>query len=91
MQIQVTVPFLISDCTKGNSSFELEALKLDEAIHRLLEDYPLLRRHLYKENGELRKHVLIFYNNENIAWLERLDIPLKLGDRLIVFQAVSGG
>jgi molybdopterin synthase sulfur carrier subunit len=34
---------------------------------------------------------LIFYNEESIAWLERLDVPLRPGDRLHVLQAVSGG
>jgi sulfur-carrier protein len=35
--------------------------------------------------------VLIFYNAESIAWLERLDVPLQPGDRLDLLQAVSGG
>jgi molybdopterin synthase sulfur carrier subunit len=46
---------------------------------------------LYTESGELRKHVLIFYNDQSLAWLDRLDIPLQAGDRIMVFQAVSGG
>jgi len=91
MQIEVSVPLLISDCTDGRSRFALEADTLDEALERLGERYPLLKRHLYTEQGEVRKHVLLYYNEENIAWLDRLDLPLKEGDRLRVLQAVSGG
>ncbi len=55
------------------------------------EQYPLLHIHLYQEDGQLRPHVLIFYNDESIKWLERRDLPLQRGDRLQVVQSVSGG
>jgi molybdopterin synthase sulfur carrier subunit len=91
MQIEVLIPALLRDCTNGKVRFEIEAEKLDEALRQLILEYPQLRIHLYTESGELRKHVLIFYNDQSLDWLERLDIPLKLGDRIVVFQAVSGG
>jgi molybdopterin converting factor small subunit len=91
MQIEVSIPSMLRDCTKGKVSFKLEAQWLDEALRNIIIEYPLLRIHLYTESGELRKHVLIFYNDQSIAWLERLDIPLQAGDRIMVFQAVSGG
>jgi len=89
--IECTVPFLISDCTGGRSRFQLEAETLAQAIDVLLDAYPLLRIHLYDESGALRQHVLLYYNDDNIAWLDRLDVPLTAGDRLTVLQAVSGG
>jgi molybdopterin synthase sulfur carrier subunit len=91
MRIEVSVPSLLSDCTGGQTSFSLSATTLADALQRLLECYPLLRVHLYEETGRLRPHVLIFYNENSIAWLERLDVPLRAGDRLHVLQAVSGG
>lgn len=91
MLIDVSVPMLISDCTKGQTRFQLEADTLSEALARLIETYPLLKVHLYTEQQELRKHVLIYYNEENLAWLQNLDIPLRPGDQLRVLQAVSGG
>jgi molybdopterin converting factor small subunit len=91
MQIEVSIPSMLRDCTKGKVSFKLEAHLLDEALRNIIIEYPLLRVHLYTESGELRKHVLIFYNDQSIAWLDRLDFPLQAGDRIMVFQAVSGG
>ena len=89
--IDCIVPSLINDCTGGRSFFHLEAETLDEALDRLLAAYPLLRIHLYAENGSLREHVLLYYNDDNLAWLPSRDIPLRDGDRLTVLQAVSGG
>jgi molybdopterin synthase sulfur carrier subunit len=90
-QIEVRVPALLRSCTKEKTRFMLEATTLADALERLVLEYPLLRRHLYDETGQQRQHVLIFYNDDNIKWLERLDVPLKSGDRLSVVQAVSGG
>ena len=89
--INCSVPPLINDCTGGKSHFTLEAETLEQALSLLQDTYPLLRIHLYTEAGDIRQHVLFYYNNDNIAWLDRLDIPLRTGDRLTVLQAVSGG
>jgi molybdopterin synthase sulfur carrier subunit len=91
MPIEVTVPALLRDCTGNRTCFHLEAGTLAEALGTLLERYPLLRLHLYDEAERLRPHVLVYYNQENIAWLDRLDIPLQPGDALTVLQNVSGG
>ncbi|QMV42899.1 MoaD/ThiS family protein [Cohnella cholangitidis] len=91
MRVEVVVPGLLADCTGGRAKFSLEADTLQGALDRLVDDYPLLKRHLYDESGKVRKHVLLCYNNENIDWLESLDVPLHPGDRLAVMQLVSGG
>jgi adenylyltransferase/sulfurtransferase len=91
MEATVTVPALLRDSVGGKTSFSVAGATLAEALERMLETYPLLRIHLYDEAGQLRPHVLIFYNAESIAWLDRLDIPLRAGDRIDVLQAVSGG
>lgn len=91
MIIEATVPGLLTDCTDGRASFRLEAETLQGAIDRLFADYPLLKRHVYTESGAVRKHVMLCYNDKNIAWLDRLDVPLRSGDKLHVVQLVSGG
>lgn len=91
MEIEVSVPALLADCTGGKARFRLAADTLQGALDRLFSDYPLLKHHVYTEAGNVRKHVLICYNKDNIAWLEHLDIPLSSGDKIFVMQLVSGG
>ncbi len=91
MQIEVTVPGLLADCVGGRRQVTLEARTLAEALRRLLDEHPRLRPHLYDEAMRLRRHVLIFVNDDNLATIADRDIPLKSGDRLFVLQAVSGG
>ena len=91
MKIEVTIPSLLADSTGGKRRFHLEATTLAGALDRLLEARPLLRPHLYDEAMRVRKHVLIFFNDENIATIADRNVALKTGDRLQVIQAVSGG
>ena len=91
MIIEATVPGLLTDCTDGQARFRVEAETLQEAIDRMFADFPLLKRHVYTESGSVRKHVMLCYNDRNLAWLDSLDIPLRPGDKLHVMQLVSGG
>ncbi len=91
VQIEVRVPGLLRSCTDNRRSVFIEATTVADAIRRLLESYPLLRVHLYDERGVQRQHILLFHNDQNLRELDRLDIPLRPGDRLNVVQAVSGG
>lgn len=91
MEIQVNVPSLLRDSVGGQRCLTIGGATLDEAFQNLFDRYPLLRIHLYDEQGQLRQHVLIYYNSDNIAWLESLDTPLRSGDQVHILQAVSGG
>jgi molybdopterin synthase sulfur carrier subunit len=91
MKIEVIVPGLLADCTGGRASFSLESDTLQGALDRLFVDYPLLKHHVFAEDGQLRKHVLLCYNKVNIAELESTDIPLYSGDKVFIMQLVSGG
>lgn len=91
MELQVNVPGLLRDSVGGQRCLTASGATLDEAFQNLFDQYPLLRVHLYDEQGQLRQHVLIYYNSDNIAWLESLDTPLRPGDQVHILQAVSGG
>jgi molybdopterin converting factor small subunit len=89
--VEVRVPLILADSVGGRPTFLLEASTIADAIDRMRQAYPLLRVHLFDESGNLRQHVVLFYNGENIRWLDSLDLPLREGDTIQVLQAVSGG
>lgn len=91
MHLEVAIPGLLRDCTGGAARVTVEATTISDALDRLLGAWPLLRVHLFDETGRLRRHVLIFHNQDSIARLPHLDVPLRHGDRLQIIQAVSGG
>lgn len=91
MQVPVTVPSLLADCTGGVRDVKVEATTLRGCLDALLADYPLLRPHLLTQSGELRRHVNLFLNEVNVRWIDDWGVELRPGDTVTVIQAVSGG
>jgi molybdopterin synthase sulfur carrier subunit len=91
LKVPVSIPGLLRDCTGGRATVTVDAATIAGAMAALLRDFPLLRVHLFDEQMQLRKHVLVFHNDESTKRLPSLDVPLREGDRLTIVQAVSGG
>jgi molybdopterin converting factor small subunit len=43
------------------------------------------------DNGQLRRFVNIFINDEDMRYLENLATPVKDGDEVAIIPAVAGG
>ena len=91
MQIRVTVPSMLQHCTGGNRHVTVEATTLPELLSAVQREFPLVTPHVWDEQGNRRKHVMIFLNEQSIDWLPSRDVQLKAGDELQIVQAVSGG
>ena len=89
--MKVHLPSLLEASAGGQRTVEIEAATLAEALDELFRLYPLLRRHLTDEAGELREHVNVFLGETNIRWIEDWTEPLAPALDLTVLQAVSGG
>ena len=91
VSVPISLPSLLRPAAEGRDEIVVEAATFEGALNALLTAHPLLRRHLYDESGTLREHVNIFYNDQNIRWLEDTAQPLRQGDSITILQAVSGG
>lgn len=91
MRIQITVPGLLASCIGEKRSAWLDAATLADALEQMKRLFPLLTPHIYDDAGNIRRHVLVYLNDESVAWIEDHSLPLKEGDRIQIIQAVSGG
>ena len=91
VRIEVKLPGILASCADGESTVTVEAATLSGSVEALLVAYPLLKVHLFQENGRLREHIMLLYNDQSTDWLESTEITLQEGDRLTVLQLVSGG
>jgi molybdopterin synthase sulfur carrier subunit len=62
-----------------------------EVIQWLTETYPGLKERLRNEQGEVRRFINIYVNNEDIRFIQNLETPLKDGDQLSIIPAIAGG
>ena len=60
------------------------------ALAALGDKYPALTQRLF-ENGQVRRFVNVYVNNEDIRYLDNLATALKDGDEVAIIPAVAGG
>ena len=66
-----------------------------DTLRGVLDEYfvahPAARTYVLDERGAVRKHVAVFVNDTLVVDRELLSDPIAAGDRVTVFQALSGG
>jgi molybdopterin synthase sulfur carrier subunit len=62
-----------------------------EVLQWLTETYPGLKERLRDEQGEVRRFINIYVNDEDIRFIRNLETPLKEGDQLSIIPAIAGG
>jgi adenylyltransferase/sulfurtransferase len=89
VKIKLLKPF--SDIAgKGELKLDFTGGSAIQALERICESYPDLRKELFEEDGKISYSVNIFVNDMPLVG-EQEDAPLKEGDEILIFLAVSGG
>jgi sulfur-carrier protein len=90
MPVAVRVPTILRTYTGGEKSIEGTGHTLDELIADLESRNAGLRERLI-EDGQLRRFVNIYLNDEDVRFLGGLAAPLADGDEVTILPAVAGG
>ncbi|ACN98869.1 MoaD/ThiS family protein [Sulfurihydrogenibium azorense] len=91
MAITVRIPTALRRITQGQGEVSVEASNIAELIDALEKEFPGIKERLVDENGEIRKFVNFFVNDEDIRFLQGKDTPLKDGDVVAIIPAIAGG
>jgi hypothetical protein len=70
---------------------EVSAATLDEALRAVFASHPQVRDYVLDEQGELRKHVVVFIDGERARDRRLLSDPVGAGSQIYVLQALTGG
>jgi molybdopterin synthase sulfur carrier subunit len=91
--INFNVTGFLTEFTDGRHQVAIDAAPhtVAEALAELWRAHTGLRDRVLNERGEIRLHVNIFVNDENIRRQQALATPLKNGDEITILPSVSGG
>lgn len=91
--ITCNIAGFLTDFTGGRNQIAIEIgpTSVGAALAELWKLHPGLRDRVLNEQGQLRQHVNIFLNNENIRRKESLDTQVGDGSELTILPSVSGG
>ncbi len=91
MSVKVRIPSPLRKLTKGQGEVQAGARNISDLIEKLEKDYPGLKERIYDTDGNLRRFINIYLNDEDIRFLKGNDTPLKDGDEVSIIPAIAGG
>ena len=91
MASKVRIPTPLRKLTDNQESIEVESNTIGGAIDELEGKFPGIKERLVDEDGEIRRFVNVYVNEEDIRFLENKDTPLKEGDDISIIPAIAGG
>ncbi len=91
MSITVNIPTPLRKLTNNQSEVEIAAATVGELVDGLEGAYGGIAEKLLDEDGEIRRYVNIFVNDEDIRFLDGKDTPLTDGDNVSIVPAIAGG
>jgi sulfur-carrier protein len=86
----IRIPTPLRPYTDGNEFVNVEGTTVADALHRLMEQYPDLRQHLFSEE-KLRSFINIFLGDEDTRYLKGLQTPIKADSQLLIIPSIAGG
>lgn len=86
--MKVVIPTPLRSYTQGRSEVQADGTTLAELLRDLDRRHPGIRFRMIDEQDQVRRHMRIFINRDQVMALET---PLRAGDEVLIFQALSGG
>ncbi len=91
MATKVLIPTPLRAYTERQDAIPAEGATVGEVLDHLAKTYPLLRRHLFADDGTLRAFVNVYVNNEDIRSLKKEHTPVSEKDVVSIIPAIAGG
>ncbi len=77
--------------TNDQELVQAAGANIGELIENLENSYPGIKERLCDQNGNVRRFVNIFLNDEDIRFLEDKATVVKEGDEISIVPAIAGG
>ena len=91
MAVTVRIPTQLRELSGGNAEVTAEGGTLATVLAGLETAHPGFRERLFDDQGELRRFVNVFVDDEDIRFLDGVDTPVEDGNVLSIVPAVAGG
>jgi MoaD family protein len=90
MSIRVHIPTPMRQHTDGQATVEAQGGSVKAVLDHLALKHPAIAGRIF-ENGQVRRFVNVYVNDEDIRYLDSLDTTVKDGDEVSIIPAVAGG
>jgi sulfur-carrier protein len=91
MSIKVHIPTPMRQHTEGQAVVDSVAgSTVQDLLENLGKKFPGIHGRIF-DNGQVRRFVNVYINDEDVRYLDNLKTPVKDGDEVSIIPAVAGG
>lgn len=91
MAVKILIPTPLQKFTHDQATIECNGSNIAELLDALEQNCPGIKARLCDDQGELRRFVNFYVNNEDIRFLDGKQTSLQEGDEVSIVPAVAGG
>jgi len=89
--VTVFVPTPLRRLTGGHSKIEAPGSDIAGVFQAMDEKFPGVSEKLLDEEGDVKRFINVFLNDDEIRSLQGMSTPVKDGDRVSIVPAMAGG
>lgn len=87
----VRIPSPLRRYTEGQNKVECSGVNIGELIDNLEAQYPGVKSRLCDDNGQIKRYVNVFVNDEEIRTLQGSETLVSDKDEVSIIPAMAGG
>jgi molybdopterin synthase sulfur carrier subunit len=91
MAVTVRIPTQLRELSGGASELTTEPGTVQTVLDALQAAHPGFAERIFDENGELRRFVNVFVDEEDIRFLDGVNTPVADRSTVSIVPAVAGG
>jgi molybdopterin synthase sulfur carrier subunit len=91
MAVRVLLPNAFQKHTNGEREIQSKAEHLPQLIDDIETKFPALKTHLRGEDGQVRRFINFYVNEEDIRFLGNDAYTFQDGDEVLVIPSIAGG
>jgi len=87
----IRIPTPLRKLTNGKEEVSVSGSTIGAVIVGLEAQFPGIKERICDDQGQVRRFVNIFANDEDIRFLKNLETPVKDSDEISIVPAIAGG
>ncbi|MCB9729514.1 MAG: MoaD/ThiS family protein [Deltaproteobacteria bacterium] len=91
MAVTIKIPTSLRKFAGGNDAIAVDGANVRAALDQLEAAHPGIKAKICDGDGNLRRFINVYANQEDIRFLDNLDTPLSDGAELQIVPAIAGG
>ncbi len=88
---KVKIPGPLRKLVGNKDELFIEGKTLREVVEKLGEINPEIKNRILDENGDVRRFINVYVNNEDIRFIKGIDTEVKDSDEISIIPAIAGG